>query len=251
MGRFYKVTLVCVLVYTASATKAGGDLIFKNNFEFLCGVPSQLGPWENHPLFGSNFSAVEYINDSGLDDVIAAAPAVNEQISGLSINVTGAIVHNYIFPNDQVFWMADGNGSIRTFLNNAVSPSPLPGDSVSFTVTDLSNYFGELHITGLSNWSINSTGNNVLIRNGQDVELVDSTQGYTYQAYGKILSMIGACGTGTTCWNFEHGTEVSELRIRDDVGVMVNSCLHVIAPVYYFEDNALFDIQDWDWKSFY
>ena len=149
--------------------------------------------------------------------------------------------------------MSDANGSITTYLAEAVSPAPNPGDAVSFTATAVENYAGKLEITSLTGWTVDSSNNSVLVRNGHGVALDDyASQGnFTYETYGEITSAIGECGPETTCWNFTHGGATTELRIKDDVGVMEGDCLHVIAPVYYFQDNALYDITNWDWKEFY
>lgn len=246
---------LCIFPITGVQDVNGAEPpIFEDSFEAIagCGVPPQLGPWVGHPLYGSNVTTTEYGHDAGLDDVIAAAPAaMGESATGLTIQVSGAIIHNIGYPADKVFWMADGNGAFRTFLPDAVNPAPQPGDAVSFTVTEIENYHGELEITGLTNWSVDSGGNSVLVRQGQGVELTEATLRYTYETYGKIVSAIGACGSNTTCWNFEHGGVTSELRIKDDVFALEGDCLHVIAPVYYAFDNGLFDIQNWDWKTFY
>lgn len=217
-----------------------------------CGAPEQLGPWDGHPLFTASVTDVEYAFDAGLDDVLAAVPATQGNIvSGLSIPVTGAIVHNQSFPDDERFWVADGNGAIRTFLYSAVSPVPQPGDAVSFTVTEVQNFVGQPQINAVTNWSVDSSGNDVLVRNGQGVELTPATVNYSYEAYGKILGDIVTCGPSTTCWYFWHGGQISEVRINDALGVEAGSCIHVIAPVYYFQTDELFDIQNWDWLRSY
>lgn len=108
-----------------------------------CGAPPQLGPWTGHPLFGADVTTAEYGHDAGLDDVIAATPTIpDENSAGLSIAVAGAIVHNVGFPEDRVFWMADGNHAVRVVLSAPVAPAPEAGDSVSFTVTETANYQG-------------------------------------------------------------------------------------------------------------
>lgn len=108
-----------------------------------------------------------------------------------------------------------------------------------------------LRVTALTDWSVDASGNSVLVRDGLGVPLTESMARYTYETWGAITGAIGACGSSTTCWNIQHGATTSELRIRDEVGVAEGDCLHVIAPVYFFGDSALFDITNWDWKNFY
>ena len=151
---------------------------------------------------------------------------------------------------DKTFWVEDANGAHRTYLPDAVTPAPVPGDEVSFTVNAITNYFGELEITALSDWTVVSSGNPVHVGEGTGVALDYATMGRkVYDVYGEITGELGECGGTNYCWELTHGGVVSE--VRTGKSIILGDCVHLVAPVNYYDDNALYDIGNWDWMEYY
>jgi hypothetical protein len=121
---------------------------------------------------------------------------------------------------------------------------------VNFTVNAITNYNGEIEITEISDWTVVSSGNPVYVQEGTGVDLDYSTMGReVFDLYGEITGELGECGGTNFCWELTHGGIVNE--VRTGKSIILGDCVHIVAPVNYYSDNALYDISNWDWMEYY
>ena len=119
-------------------------------------------------------------------------------------------------------------------------------------MTTIENYGGILEITGVANWSVDSTGNAVRVQDGQGVTLDFAVQGErNVEIYGEIVSAEGECGPAN-CYYLDNGGAQTLVRLDFDAGsFFVGDCVHIIAPVTEFGGTTQIDMYNFDWFRFY
>lgn len=219
-------------------------------------VPDNVDTWFGLIPAGLATATFPYSNDAGIDDVLAASPQTDSAPDvDVNIEVTGAIVINTGFPVTKNVWLQDANGAIRTYGNTS-APEWFTGvnigDAVSFTVTRIENYQGEIEVTGIENVSVVSTGNPVFVRDLTGTAISYATDGrQNARIYGEAISNDGACGNTASCWTIQHGGETIGARINDAYGVVVGDRLHFVAPISIFGSDVRIGSENFDWYEYY
>lgn len=231
------------------------------------GVPfsCQDGPSDPGSWFGvlepSQVTDVNTYGDAGLSALLEKAPAKDQTVTfDPPLRITKAVVTlpGYApegkFPG--TFWFADSKGAMRTFdnLNNTediVVPAEITalpaGSVVSFDVTELKNYSGELEVTGLRNFELHSDpAQKVYVRDRTDgTKLEYATDGrFIVHLWGEVSKVRGPCGS-PTCYEMTSGDNVYLVRVKKEY--LEGDCLELVAPVGTFNDELQFDISDFDW----
>ena len=74
---------------------------------------------------------------------------------------------------------------------------------VSFKVSEIKNYAGELEITQISDWVVDSEGEKVLVQNLNDAAPTYASHGrQNAQLWGEIASEPEACGGSFNCYDY-------------------------------------------------
>jgi hypothetical protein len=201
-----------------------------------------------------------YTNDAGIAAVIAAAPTTNDETITLDtpLAVTGAIITNTGYARDESVpwdvWIGDGAGVIRTWganMETAITAAT-PGMSVSFNVTEIKNYAGEIEITGLTDWVVNSENNDVFVWELNETVLDYSLHGrQNAHLWGEILTDAEPCGGSFNCYTYAYGAASATLRMKDVATVLKGDCVELVAPVGTFAGNIQFNVADLDWYQWY
>jgi hypothetical protein len=124
----------------------------------------------------SLLTTTPYDFDAGIAALKAALPEGEDPVE-VSIPVSGAIVTTVGYApsgSDPDIWISDANGTVLTFRAGGGTLGVMPGDKVSFTATQLTNYFDKLEITGIDGFTIDSSNNPIWYREGYD-QVIDST----------------------------------------------------------------------------
>ncbi|MCA9490239.1 MAG: hypothetical protein KC621_09950, partial [Myxococcales bacterium] len=178
-----------------------------------------------------------------------------QQVLTTPIPVTGAMVIARDFDGDPV-WIADQNRAIQVFGVSAFSTVSL-GDRVSFTATALTNYFGELEVTGIdlvAGVTITSSGNTVYIANATNGPVdFDVTGARLVEFYGTVVGPTGqSCGSGT-CYAIEHNGVTQRVNLPASFGIppLPGDCMHFIAPVTWNWSDDRISVSNFDWVRFY
>ena len=154
-------------------------------------------------------SSDAYTFSAGIAAVIAASPAGNGETVTLDppLEVTGGVIINTGYAPDGAvpsdIWVADQDGAIRTWgaAISDVATAAAPGMKVSFKVSEIKNYAGELEITQISDWVVDSEGEKVLVQNLNDAAPTYASHGrQNAQLWGEIASEPEACGGSFNCY---------------------------------------------------
>ncbi len=234
-----------------------------------CPAPSPTGPWDagdpvfNHPLFNyGNYTSTNYTVDAGIAALFAAdtnggtAHDANGPAQTLdpALAISGAIVIAKDF-NDVPVWIADQNRAIQIFGVDEFATVNI-GDAVSFSVTEITNYYGELEITGIEAGSltVDSSNNAVYIADATGATVdYGSTGAQMVEFYGTIVGPTGEnCGSGT-CYAIEHNgvTQTFNLGSGFTATPVAGDCMHLIAPVTYNWGAHRISVRNFDWIRFY
>ena len=190
-----------------------------------------------------------YADDANLAAVIAAAP-VTPGTSAVSIPVDGAIVTNLGFPPDRNLWLGDSGGFVRTF--NVDAGTVPVGARVSFTVTEITNQWGLLQITGLTNFEVIDRGHSAYVMFAQDAPLSYASLGsVNVHLSGQLTEDLGGCGASLSCFTLTHGSQNIRIRLPNALGYQIDDCLEVVAPLSRLDPDDVLTIENWDWvRSF-
>jgi hypothetical protein len=220
--------------------------------------PADLGPWDFHPITtaGAGVTYDPYAFVAGVGD--AAAAAVGQQDLAVNIPITGAIVtaRDYV-PKDPKFntvsfWFEDADAAMFAF-NVEVPFDPnelLPGDELSFTVTEVNDYFGTLEVTAVSDFTVVASGRDVRIIRAMDGQPLDfATQGLrNVEVYGELVS--GPVDCASNCFELEYAGNIVTFRTGSDF-VYLGDCIHWIGPLGTFDSAEQLDAGDFDWYRYY
>jgi hypothetical protein len=197
-----------------------------------------------------------YTHDAGLAAVAAADPGDGNTADGEWL-VDGAVVTLAGYApdgsNPDTFWVADSSGSMVVYR---VDPGMVvnPGDTISFTVTQVGNYAGLRQIAAATDFVVADVA-------AQGVYVVDATTDAASWAssahqviysYGEITAENGECGTSYECFDYTaaNGTTTA-LRLHESKGLVEGDCLQVTAPIGTFAGDDQYNINDLDWVVFY
>ncbi|MCB9693715.1 MAG: hypothetical protein H6736_18040 [Alphaproteobacteria bacterium] len=243
-----------------------------------CTAPTATGPWDDgfpHPLFTyGNTTSTNYANDAGLDDVWAANTSGvganftdpesdgTQDFDGLTIAVTGAIVSAVGYDGNNgppAVWVSDANHTIRVYgvdFFEGYNETNL-GEAISFTVTKVTNYFGEIEVTGIdttASVTVDGTGNAVYIADGTGATVdYESQSGTIVEFYGAVVGPTGeSCGTGT-CYAIENNgvTQTVNLGSGFSATPQAGECMHFIAPIEYNRGASRLSTNDFGWLRFF
>jgi hypothetical protein len=219
-----------------------------------CGVPAA-GPWSTHPAFGQATTSSPYTQDAGLDDVWAALPVTGAV--AVNLPVTGAIVVAKSFHADPNVWVADRSGGVFLYGLDIPGLGALQlGDSVSFTVTEVENYFGKLEVTAIAATPVvGATGNALYVHDASSgaLDYGDPDQrGQLAEFWGTVTGPTGeACGTTSTCWAITDGAVTQTVQLPNTYNITNGDCVHLIAPVDWVWSAARLSSDDFDWLRYY
>ncbi len=226
----------------------------------VCGIPDPLGPWGGsfpHPLWGSTITTQPYVNDSGLDQVIAAWELGERDLSANPIAVSGTHVINVGYRSDGGdLWLEDANAALNTWfdLGGLFTPSA-PGDTLSFEVTEVGDYLGQPQITNVQNFSIDTTGEPVRVLDGMGRPLDWAIQGpRNSEVYGEVVNAYGQCPWATSdhCYTLDHGGTQTLFSLSPVAYVFYpGDCVHLIAPLSHAEGIPVHRLTNWDWWTFF
>ena len=222
-----------------------------------CGEPTPRGAWTGHDLESANLVAGASTAVTGLDALRAAVPPIvnpgTEDIVNATVDltVTGAIVSFKDDFGSGRIWLQGSDGAMQAFAVAELSALN-PGDEVTVTVTEITNYFGEGEITGIDASSLTVTNT------GQDIHYMDAsstTLDYATHA-GMLVEFFGAfgpadtadCGNNVTCWPVINGATTNTVRIRNafNPAPAADQCFKMLAPVVYEYEGVRVYGGDWD-----
>jgi hypothetical protein len=222
--------------------------------------PATTGPWDDHPITvdGAPVTATPYSNDAGVDDVIAAAQgqydpvAVNIPVTEVTIVAKGYVPAN---PTDNTlqFWVEDANGAVVAwYVDVGMDPNLVKvGDKVSFTATEVEEYFGTIEITAITGFTIVSSSNPVHV-----VDVMSTGAPLTFADHGnRVAEVWGELVSGpedcsANCFEFQYGSNTATFRTESTFDV-VGDCIHYIGPVGQFDGAVQLNASDFDWYTYY
>ncbi|TNE84653.1 MAG: hypothetical protein EP330_28685 [Deltaproteobacteria bacterium] len=231
-----------------------------------CGTPPT--DWTSVGNPDVNFPQIttttNYVNDANLAAVRAAMPTTSGESVTLTtpITVTGAVVSAADFRDPSTeFWVQDVNTAahIQLFFAGNTDDVTVPlnsGDVVSFDVVGLENYFGNLQVNDLANFTVDSrqadTGQTVYAPDvtGTQIDAV-ALESHMIHLYGEITSDDGACGSSSTCYTLNHGGQNIVYRAGNSVQFFVGDCVDVYAPMGNFSNAPQLNLVNFDWFAFY
>ncbi|MCK5689759.1 hypothetical protein KAI87_10845 [Myxococcota bacterium] len=193
---------------------------------------------------------------TGLADVVTAT------LGTISISVTNVVVSQIDYSSDANnifdFWVEDGEAAGHVYLSGGSGMALEPGDVISFTATELSEYMGELQISAISALTVAPSANYVYVieSNGSALTYADDGR-WVHHIYGKIAVDNGACGT-STCFDFEHtdGINISTVNFRIKNAALgmpleTGDCVEIYAPLIMSNTSESFDITNHEWYRWY
>lgn len=196
-----------------------------------------------------------YDFDAGIAMLKAALPEGEDPVE-VSIPVSGAIVTTVGYApsgTDPDIWISDANGTVLTFRAGGGTMGVMPGDKVSFTATQLTNYFDKLEITGIEGFTIDSSNNPIWYREGYD-QVIDSaawSQDLTH-IWGQLVTEPEACGGSYSCFDLQHGSQTIAYRVNltnlGDYPDRNGDCVQLLAPMDTFSGAPQINIFNYDWR---
>ncbi len=195
---------------------------------------------------------VPYANDAGIASLLAAAPSSGS--AAVSIAITDAVLANYSEYGGEIdqIWIADAGGGVQTYgVDLGLTAAALqPGDTVSFTATEITNYYGLYEITEIEDFAITGTGGAVYVVDGNTTTItVDEHLNENLRAYGTVTSEPEECGTSTVCLDLTFGDNTIALRVSSSLGFANGDCLDVLAPLDLYSGAPQLDIANNNWVS--
>jgi len=193
-----------------------------------------------------------YSNSSGLSDIVAADPGEGETTE-ISVAISGAVVTQVGYYPDSAteytFWLGDGDAHVQAYYIT-LDEAPSAGDTVSFTATELTNYYGKLEITAATDYAVTGSSD-VYVNQATGTTLDYSDSGpINVRLYGELIEDRGDCGGGNTCYELEHGGEgagnIAVIR-TDSEYVAAGDCMIITAPLGEYSGEVQIDVDDYDW----
>ena len=193
-------------------------------------------------------------HDAGIAAIIDALPSSGS--ATISIEVTEAVVANFTEYGgglDQL-WLSDSSGGLQTFGPDIpfTADELQPGDTVSFTATEITSYYDLPELTGLTGLSIASQGGMVYVVEGNTTTIsLAEHLNQNIRGYGAITSEPEGCGGSSVCADFTFGDNTAILRFSDSLGLAVGDCVDVLAPLTIFSGAPQLNLDNNDWVSVY
>lgn len=242
----------------AGPTGCGDDVVFTGQV-FVGEDPDPLSPNGGAPLF----EPWEASYDAGIGALVAAAPAEGADAVTGEWTVTEATVVATDFNSEttqraqRIFYLADGTGSIATFfvqedVDSQPSFSIKVGQRISGTVTSVGNFNGMAQINSASDWSLESEGNGVYIRDIGDEALTMDDVNDVVRVTGIIDRVDNPeCGGSSVCYNMTYGTSQSIILRTSSQFIAVGDCATYVGPVRAFGGAPQLDTLNFDWLWVY
>ncbi len=221
-----------------------------------CQAALDVGLWmDTEYMDASLLTTTPYTNDAGIAAVKAALPEGEEPVA-VSLPISGAIVTSVGYAPSGAgpdIWLSDASGAVFTFRAGDETLGVKPGDAVSFTVTELTNYFDKLEITGLSDFSIDSSGNPIFYNVGYDTAIdVDAWAFQNVLVWGELVTEPVSCGGSYSCFDLRSGSQTVAYRINleslGDYPDRNGDCVQALAPLDIFSGAAQINIFNYDWR---
>jgi len=191
-----------------------------------------------------------YDFDAGIADAIAAMDR-----GSFPVEITDAVVANYTERDGEIdtLWIQDGSAGLMTYnvSTGLRSDEISPGDTVSFTISDGTIYFGLPEITGISG--------DITVTGSQDVYLVDGTAevvttethlSQNILAYGELTADEGSCGSAR-CFTFSYGENAHTIRVSEGLNFKVGDCIELAMPLGIYFEEEQYSVDNNDWVSVY
>jgi hypothetical protein len=214
------------------------------------------GPWSGHPLASADLTASPPSEDAGLQALFDAMPPEGQTVS-VDLLVDGAVVINTGFGGGnepQPIWLQDASGGVRTFdVPGLVAYQP--GDRLSFRVTSLTNYFGELEIVGMEDLELIDTGASVqVVSAGSQPLRFPDQRGQNVEFAGLYTGdSSDDCGDNP-CLEIDNGVTVQTLDLRGAYPEPLTAgetCLHVLSPVEFTRGDVRLGATNFAWMQTY
>lgn len=214
------------------------------------------GPWSGHPLLDVELTTIAPTRAAGIAELFVQMPPLGESRT-VDIPITDAVVSNLGFDGntgDPPLWITDQAGGVRTFDVPGLS-AYRPGDGISMRVTELTNYFGELEITGLTQDDRSST-NNPVYRFRADKETLSfpADRAINAEFAGLIVGESpDDCGDNP-CLEIDNGVVVQTVDLRGPYPqnlVYGETCMHTLSPVEFTRGSVRLGGSSFDWLQTY
>jgi hypothetical protein len=122
------------------------------------------------------------------------------------------------------------------------------GERAVLTVTEITNIWGRLQITGLTDFEVIDTDHSAHVMFAQDTPLSYASLGsVNVHLSGQLTEYLGACGASFGCFTLTHGSQDILIRLANGLGYQIDDCLEVVAPLSRLDPDDLLDIENWDW----
>ncbi len=200
-------------------------------------------------------TTTNYGFSAGVQAAITASPGDGEPNATVDLMINGAVITavGYHPPDTDpgTVWFQDQDAALRTY--NTPMPGVKVGDKVSFRITEISNYNGELEIVALDSLTIDSSGTPVYVRDATGTTLDYATDGRELlRVWGEVMSDGIECGGVSSCYPLNYGgaTDV-EFRVGAALGLLTGDCVILTAPLGVFDTELQFDLSDWAWLAVY
>mgnify|MGYP006928215538 CR=1 FL=1 len=220
-----------------------------------CGAPPNLGSFYGG-IDASKVTTASYLNDAGIAAAIAAGPGDGQGPLDLSANpmsISSATVTVVGFPEDKSFWIEDSGGAMQAYFDEApLLQAAVPGDVVSFEITEMDNFGNRIEISKYANYVVERQGDPVRVQPGAGIVFnYDIQGGQVFDIYGELVTDVGECGPAN-CWLISNGGVLTEVRLGSAGGTWVlGDCIHFVAPVTRFDTDVQFDMFNFDWFEYY
>lgn len=201
--------------------------------------------------------------DAGIGALVAAAPAEGGDAVTGEWTITDATVVATDFNSEttqraqRVFYLSDGTGTIATFFQqDDVDSQPTfsikVGQRVSGTVTSVGNFNGMAQINSAADWSLESEGNEVYIRDIGDEALTMDDVNSIVRVTGIIDRVDNPeCGGSSVCYVMTYGTSQSVVLRTSSQFIAVGDCASYVGPVRAFAGTPQLDTLNFDWLWVY
>lgn len=196
---------------------------------------------------------VPYDFDAGIEDALDAV-ANN---GPFPVEITDAVVANFTTSNGDVdtLWIADKAGGLMSYnVTWGLSADDIaPGDTISFSITDGTVYYGLPEITDIDGTpTITGHRDEIYVVNGNAETITTETHlSQNIAAYGELVKDEGSCGSSQRCFAFGYGDNVHTLRVSTDLGFQVGDCVQVAMPLSIYYEEEQYSVENNNWVSLY
>jgi hypothetical protein len=195
-----------------------------------------------------------YDFDAGVGEArsVAAGTDFSETVN---IDIQDAVVANFTTSNGDVdtLWIADTAGGMTSFgVRWGLSADVLsPGDTISFTITEVSNYFDTLQITAIDDTpTITGRVDSMFVVDGNAGPVSTGTHlSENVSAHGELVNDEGSCGGSFRCFTFSYGENAHTLRLNEDLGFKVGDCVQIVMPLGMYFDEEQYSVDNNNWVS--